>query len=69
VGALEETDFLALGARERSLAVTEQLRLEQVFRHRGAVDRNERSIGAAAVTVNELRDELLTRAALADDHH
>ena len=39
---LEETDLVAVGARERALPVTEHLGLEQVLGHRGAVDRHQR---------------------------
>jgi len=36
---------------------------------RGAVDRNKGAAGTAAVLVDELRDELLARAALAGDEY
>ena len=65
---LEQTDLVAIGAGERALPVTEHLGLEQMLGHGGAVDRHEAALRAAAVLVDELRDHLLTRAALADEH-
>ena len=51
------------GAGEGALLVTEQLRLEERFGERRAVDRDERPIGAGAVAVHGTRDELFARAA------
>ena len=60
---------VALGARARegALLVAEQLGLEQVPRHRGAVDADERLVRARPGGVNGLRDDLLAGAALAVD--
>ena len=47
---LEQTDLVAIGAGERALPMAEHLRLEQLLRHRRAVDRNEaagRRVGCA----------------------
>src|SRR5258706_3248958 len=54
---------------ERGFAVSEQFRLEQIFRDGGAIDRNERSLRASARTVYGAREELLSGAARALDEH
>ena len=46
VGLLEAAAARRLGAGERAALVAEQLRLQQVLRDRGGVDRHERSGGA-----------------------
>ena len=53
--------------RERPLRVAEQLALEEVLRHRRAVDGDERPLRVPAPRVDRLRDELLARPALAGD--
>ena len=57
------------GAGERALDVAEELGLEQRLGQRAAVDRHERPIRSVAVLMDGARDELLARAALADDEH
>ena len=64
---LEQSDLVAIGARERALAVAEHLGLEELFRQRRAVERHEGLRRAAAVPVHELRDHFLARSAFADD--
>ena len=49
--------------------MAEHLRLEQRLGQRRAVDRDQGTSAAAAVVVNELRDQLLSRAALARDEN
>src|SRR5207244_10341740 len=61
VALLELADALGGGASERSLFVAEQLAFQQIFRNRGAVDRQERLGAAPAVMVNRARDQLLAR--------
>ena len=56
-------------AGERAALVAEQLGLEQRFGNRGAVDRDERLVGAGAGVVNAAREQLLARARLADEQH
>ena len=57
------------GARERSLFVAEQLRLDEVFGNRGAVDLHEALAAPRAQAMNRPRDELLADAALALQQH
>ena len=68
VGDLEQSDLVAIGAGERPLLVTEHLRLEQMFRHGGAVQWHEWGLRPAAVSMNELGDELFPGAALSHEH-
>ena len=56
-------------AGERALLVAEQLALEQLLGNRGAVDRDELAVLAAALRVHRAREQLLAGAALAQDQH
>ena len=67
VGHLEGARLLVRRAGEGALLVAEQLVLENVLGERGAVEREERPLRAIALLVNRARDELLARAALAED--
>ena len=67
VALLELADPAVLGAGEGPLLVPEQLALEQAFGNRRAVDRQEGALVAAAVEVDRAGDQLLARAALAQD--
>src|SRR6266568_4434931 len=58
VGGLEQAGLVAHGAGERALAMSEHLRLEERLGERGAVHGDERLAAAAAVRVNELRNQL-----------
>ncbi|MNC86478.1 hypothetical protein D3C83_21450 [compost metagenome] len=49
--------------------MAEQLGLEQRLGQAGAVDGDERPVGAAAAAVNRVGDQFLTGAALAGDEH
>ena len=69
VALLELADAAAVGAGEGALLVAEQLALQQVLRDGGAVERQERRLGAGAVLVDGARDQLLAGAALAGDQH
>ena len=69
VGLLELADALPVGAGERALLVAEQFALEQRLGDRGAVDRQERLVGAVGVLVDRAGDQFLAGAALAEDQH
>ncbi len=69
VGHFEQAGFVADRAGEGAFHVTEHFRFEQRLGKRGAVHRDERPAGAAAVLMDELGDHLLAAAALAGDEH
>ena len=69
VGDLEEPLLLLVRAREAPLLVTEQLALEQVLGHRGAVLPDEELVAAARAVVHGGGDELLAHARLPLDEH
>ncbi len=56
-----------VGAGERATAVAEQLALDHVAGHRGAVERDDRPVGAIRRAVNRAREHFLARAGLAGD--
>src|SRR6266566_4243956 len=56
-------------ARERSLHVAEQLRLEQALGQRPAVERKESAVRARGQLVDVARDDFLPRTRLALDEH
>src|SRR5207249_2103423 len=55
--------------REGALPEAEQLRLEQLFRDRRAVHRDERLVAPSAREVERAREQLLANARLAVDQH
>ncbi len=61
---LEQPFLVRLRAGEGPLLVAEQLRLDQVLGDGGAVDLDERALGALAVVVDRVGDELLAGAVL-----
>ena len=63
----DEARMVAVGARERAPAMAEQLALEHVARHRGAVERNERFRGAVGIAVNRAGEDFLAGAAFPRD--
>src|SRR4051812_37861754 len=65
-GQLEQPLLASVCAAERAFFVTEQLGLEQRFRDRRAVDRDERFIRGCARVVDATRKKLLTGAGFAD---
>ena len=67
IGGLEQALVIAYCAGERSFDVAEQLRLEQVFGHRAAVDGDERLGAARAGVVDGARQQFLAGAAFAGD--
>ncbi len=70
VGHLELADApLALGAGEGARCGAEQLRLDQGFRNRGDVDRDEGAVGPWRQVVDALGQQLLAGAGLAPDQH
>ena len=69
VGQLEQSLAELLGVGERALLVAVQLALEQLLGDRAAVELDERSAGARAVTVEVARHQLLAGAGLAEDQH
>ena len=67
---LLEAAVACLGrAGEASGLVTEQLRLDQILRQRGAVHDNQRAGPSGRQVVQTLGDQLLAGAALADHEH
>src|SRR5687767_10511268 len=66
---LEEPRLVGARAGERAAHVPEQLRLEERFGDRRAVDADERLAGARARAVHGARDDFLPRAALPHDQH
>lgn len=58
----EQAGLVSVGAGERTAHVAEQLRLDEVGRDRGAVDRDEGTAGTLAASVDGPRHELLARA-------
>src|SRR4029453_9126065 len=66
LGRFEETHALRGRVGERSLLVSEELRLEELARDRGAVDLEERPVRARALAMDGARGELPADAALAE---
>src|SRR5690606_6220303 len=63
VGHLEASDSTARArSRERSALVPEQLRFHQLFRNRGAIQRNEGLPLPRRVMMDRLSNDLLTRS-------
>ena len=70
VGKLKQPRLAPLpGAGEGPLLVAEQLALQQVFRHGGAVDGHEGPAGAGGGVVHRVGEQLLASARLADEEH
>ena len=69
VRELELAALLRERAGEGALLVAEQLGLDQLLGHRGAVHLDERALAALALQVDLARDELLAGAVLAGDQH
>src|SRR5439155_23976196 len=64
---LEQPAPRRVRAGKGALLVPEQLALENPLGERGAVDREIRTVGAAAALVQRAGDQLLARAAFAGD--
>ena len=68
-GGADEAEVVAVGAGEGAAAVAEELAFEQVARNGGAVERDERLLGAVGEVVNGAGEDLLAGAAFAGDQH
>ena len=68
-GQLEAALLRRVRTGERALLVTEQLRLDQIVRQRGAAHLDERLLRARRVVVNGVGDELLAGARFAAQEH
>src|SRR4030095_16961592 len=68
-GMFDQPGARGLRARERSLAVTEQLVLEQRLGERGAVKRAHRPLGARARGMYGARREFLSSSGFASDEN
>src|SRR5207253_9161559 len=69
VGSLELADLELVGAREGASLITKQLALEELARHGGAVDLDERPRPAGREVVDRPRDQLLAGARLTRDEN
>src|SRR5690606_14613879 len=69
LGGLDETLFVRDGAREAALLVAEELAFHELGRNGAAVDRDEGVVAASAGAMNQLSDELLAGARLAEYVH
>jgi hypothetical protein len=69
VGHLEPAGAVLGGPGEGAADVAEQLALEQVRGDRGAVEGDERALGAGAPAVDRAGEALLAGAGLAEDQH
>ncbi len=63
----DDAEVIAVGAGERAAPMAEQLALEQVARHRGAVERDERLLRARREVVDGAGEDFLAGAAFAGD--
>src|SRR5262249_4709068 len=61
----DQAGVIAVGAAEGGAAVAEEVAFKQVAGHGGAVEGDERLLGAVGEVVNRAREDLLARAALA----
>ena len=66
---LDQPLLVGMGAGKGAFRVAEQFRFNQFFRQRGAINFDERFLGAQRVVVNGVRDQFLARAGLAHDEH
>src|SRR5262249_38773868 len=69
VRLLEAADSGLVGACERAFRMPEELALQKVFRNRSAIDAHDALTAPAAVRVDSLSDELLSRACFAGDQN
>ena len=66
IGKLEATDTVTMRTCKSAFDMAKELAFEQLLRDRGAVDLDERTIGALAPAVYFPRDQFLADAGLAD---
>ncbi len=69
MGHLELARFVAIGAGEATLDVTEELGLQQGFWQTSAIDRREDVGSARPAGMDALGDDFLANAALSGDEH
>ena len=69
VGLFEPADALRVRAGEGAAFVAEQFAFQQRFGNGGAIDGDERRVGAVAVLVNGAGDQFLAGAGFAADEH
>src|SRR5262249_50098759 len=69
IGGLELADLELMRPREYAAFVAEELALEQVAGHGGAIDLDERSVAASARVVKGPRDDLFAGTSFASDEH
>ena len=68
-GAPDQAGVVAVGARERTAAMAEQLAFEHFARHRGAVEGDERLLRAGRKAMDGACKDFLTGAALAGEKY
>src|SRR5579862_531897 len=69
IGQFKLAQLLRVGVGERTAFVPEQFAFQEIFGNRRAVERDEGPLGARAVVVNRLGNQLFARAALAGDQN
>jgi hypothetical protein len=69
VGKLQAAAFSRESPGERAALMSEKLAFEQRVDETGAVDRHKRTVGAAAIPVNRMRDQFLPRSRFPDQQH
>src|SRR5439155_8916849 len=66
---LELAELLAMSAGERAALVAEECALDELARNRGQVDRDERRVRIAGLAMDQPREQLLPRAAFAENQN
>ena len=69
VSLLEPSGVRGARSGERSLLVSEELRLDELLGYRRHVEGDERPVGSGGVAVEGVRDQLLAGAGLSGDEH
>ena len=69
VRRLQKADSIRARPRERAFSMTKELRLEQPFRKRSAIDCDKGPIGTGSVRVDRSREKLLSGSRFPLDHH
>src|ERR1051326_2679858 len=67
IGFFELADTTRDGARERAFLMAEQFGFQKIFRDGGAIDGDERLVGARALAVNVAREDFFTGSRFAGD--
>ena len=63
VRKFESSHLVRRGAREGAFFISEQLALEEIFRQRSAIQRDERTVGPGALVMDRTGDEFLSGSA------